>query len=153
MTEATDRNAARLLLVLYAANSFLFLVLSFFFLPDAIVKVVGSAAAVVFTLLGLKGLNPREADAMSLLRRHRSWVIGALLLTALLQAALLGVGYAHPCRIIAIPGSTVTVDGKFLARTPDPTPRRRVETANNDSSDNIRPWLTPKPTKHWLRWD
>ena len=153
MTEATDRNAARLLLVLYAANSFLFLVLSFFFLPDAIVKVVGSAAAVVFTLLGLKGLNPREADTVSLLRRHRPWVIGALLLTALLQAALLGVGYLYPCRIIAIPGSTVTVDGKFLARTPDPVPQQRADAATNDSSDSIRPWLTPKQTKHWLRWD
>lgn len=153
MTEATDRNAARLLLVLYAANSFLFLMLSFFFLPDAIVKVVGSAAAVVFTLLGLKGLNPREADTMSLLRRHRPWVIGVLLLIALLQAVLLGIGYVHPCRIVAIPGSTVTVDGKFLARTPDPTPQQRPGTAKNDPSDNIRPWLTPRQTKHWLRWD
>lgn len=92
MTEAIDRRAERLLLLLYAANSFLFLVLSFFFLPDAIVKVVGSAAAVVFTLLGLKGLNPREADTMSLLRRHRPLVIGALCLIALLQAVLLGIG-------------------------------------------------------------
>ena len=153
MTEATDRRAPRLLLWLYAANSFLFLVLSFFFLPDAIVKVVGSAAAVVFTLLGLKGLNPREADTMSLLRRHRPWVIGALLLIALFQAALLIIGYANPCRIVAIPGSTVTVDGKFLARTPDPTQEEGLEAEKLNPPDNLSPWLTPRENRYLLRWD
>ena len=150
MTEAIDRKAGRLLLVLYAANSFLFLVLSFFFMPDPIVKVVGSAAAVVLGLLGLKSLNPREADTMSFLRRHRPLVIGALLLIALLQAALLGLGFAYPCRIVAIPGSTVTVDGKFFARTPDPTPEQRTETENKYSPDNVLPWLTPKEERYFL---
>ncbi len=153
MTEAIDRGPARLLLVLYAANSFLFLVLSFFFLPDPIVKVVGSAAAVVFGLLGLKSLNPREADTISFVTRHRGLVIVALLLIALFQAILLALGFAYPCRIVAIPGSTVTVDGRFFARTADPTPEQRRETAEKDSPDNIRPWLTPQETKYWLRWD
>jgi hypothetical protein len=152
MTEPIDRGAARLLLVLYAANSFLFLVLSFFFLPDPIVKVVGSAAAVVFGLLGLKSLNPREADTISFVTRHRGLVIVPLLLIALFQAALLGLGFAYPCKIQAIPGSTVTVDGKFFARTPDPTPEQRSE-AKPYSPDNIRPWLTPQERHYWLRWD
>src|SRR5439155_10057009 len=144
---------ARLLLVLYAGNSFLFLVLSFFFLPDPIVKVVGSAAAVIFGLLGLKGLNPREATSTSFMGQQRTLVIVVLSLAALLQAVLLGLGVAYPCRIVAVPGSTVMVDGKFFARTPDPTPKAHGETANKYSPDNIRPWLTPQEKEYWLRWD
>ncbi len=142
-----------LLLVLYAANSFLFLVLSFFFLPDSIVKVVGSAAAVVFALLGLKTLNPRESDTMSFVAPHRRLVIAALSFIALLQAVLLVFGFAYPCRIVAVPGSTVTGDGKFFARTPDPPTRPLGEMADKDSPENILPWLTPKGTRYWLRWD
>src|SRR4029453_11243051 len=148
MTEAIYPRPDRLLLILYAANSFLFLVLSFFFLPDPIVKVVGSAAAFFFVLLVLKSLNPREAGTMSLVTRHRGLVMVTLLLIALLQAALLGLGFAYPCRIVVIPGSTVLVDGKFFARTPDPTPQQRRETAKKYSPDNIRPWLTPQETNY-----
>jgi hypothetical protein len=153
MTEARDRGAARLLLALYFANSFLFLVLSFYFLPDPIVKVVGSAGAVFVGLLGLKSLNPREADTMSFVTRHRGLVIVALSLIAMLQTVLLAFGVAYPCKIKAIPGSTVMVDGKFYARTPDPTPEERAKTAEKGSPHNIRPWLKPRTKKYWLRWD
>lgn len=153
MTKPSDRRLARLLLVLYAANSFLFLVLSFFFLPDPIVKVVGSAAAVVFGLMGLKSLNPREADTISFVTRHRCSVIVPLLLIALFQAALLGLGFGYPCKIKAVPGSTVLMDGKFLARTPDPTPEQRGKTAEKGSPHNLRPWLKSRTQKYWLRWD
>jgi len=40
------------------------------------------------------------------------------------------------------------VDGKFYARTPDPTPEQRGETAKKDSPDNLRPWLTPQGKKY-----
>jgi hypothetical protein len=153
MTEPIGRAAARSVLLLYAVNSFLFLVLSFFFLPDSIVKVVGSAAAVVFALLGLKTLNPREPDTMSFVAPHRRVVIAVLSFIALLQAVLSVFGFAYPCSIVAIPGSTVTVDGKFLARTPDPSTRPPRKTADKDSPENILPWLTPKGTRYWLRWD
>src|SRR5438132_14140203 len=111
MSEATDRRLARLLLVLYAGNSFLFLVLSFFFLPDPIVKVVGSAAAVVLALVGLKSLSPTEPDTVSFVTRHRSSVIVALLLITLLQATLLGPGVPYPFRIKGISGSCAPVAG------------------------------------------
>jgi hypothetical protein len=151
--EAIDRRARRSVLLLYAANAFLFLLLSFFFLSDPIVKIVGSAAAVVFALLGLKGASPRTPDAISLVKRHRSFVIAALLLIALLQGLLLIIGFTNPCQIVAIPGSTVTVDGKFLARTPDPTQEELRAVADKDSPANIEPWLTTKKNKYWLRWD
>jgi hypothetical protein len=151
--KAIGRMATPSLLLLYAANSFLFLLLSFFFLPDSIVKVVGSAAAVVLGLLGLKGLNPREASSTSFVAQHRTLVIVVLSLAALLQAVVLRLGFAYPCRIVAIPGSTVMVDGKFFARTPDPTPEPHGQTAKMYSPDNIRPWLTPQENKYLLRWD
>src|SRR4051812_10056525 len=109
------------LLVLYAVNSFLFLVLSFFFLPDAIVKVLGSAAGVTFGVLGLKSLNPRETESGSPITRLRELFVSLLSAAAVFQGAVLVIGFCNPCRIVAIPGSTVFVDGKFLARTPDPS--------------------------------
>ena len=148
-----DRGAAALLLVLYAANAFLFLVLSFLFLPDSIVKVVGSAVGVALGLLGLKSLNPRETDSISLVERHRVSAIAALLVIALAQTILVGIGFANPCRIVALPGSTITVDGNFLALTPDPTQEELKNTADKNSPDNILPWLTPRETTYRLRWD
>jgi hypothetical protein len=131
------------LLVLYAVNAFLFLVLSFFFLPDSIVKVLGSAAGVLFGVLGFKSLNPREADSESFITRYRGLFTRSLSVAALLQSALLLIGFFNPCRIWTIPGSTVLVDGKFLARTPDPSERR----------EDINAWLTPQPNRYFLRWD
>ncbi len=131
------------LLVLYAVNSFLFLVLSFFFLPDGIVKVLGSAAGVALGVLGLKSLNPRETEGAS--TRYRGLFVITLSVAALLQGALLLIGFFNPCRISTIPGSTVLVDGKFLARTPDPIP--------SGDTNNVVPWLTPHENQYFLRWD
>jgi hypothetical protein len=132
-------------LVLYAVNSFFFLVLSFFFLPDSIVRVLGSAAGVALGVLGLKSLNPRETDSASFITRYHGWFVGALSVAAVLQAALLIIGFSNPCRIVTIPGSTISVDGKFLARTSDPI-------QSGDTND-IAPWLTPQENKYLLRWD
>lgn len=132
-------------LVLYAVNSFLFLVLSFFFLPDSIVKVLGSAAGVALGVLGLKSLNPRETNGASFIMRYHVLFVCGLSVAAVLQGALLVIGFSNPCRIVTIPGSTISVDGKFLARTPDPI-------QSGDTND-IAPWLTPQENKYLLRWD
>jgi hypothetical protein len=141
------------LLFLYAANSFLFLLLSFFFLPDSIVKIAGSAVGVALGVLGLKSVNPRENEGVTRWSRYRSWFVAILLLAALGQMGLLYLGFANPCRIWAIPGSTVFVDGKFLERTPDPPDEILKQTTRLESPNNILPWLTPLLNKHWLRWD
>src|SRR5262249_2315967 len=44
-------------------------------------------------------------------------------------------------------------DGKFFARTPDPTAQQGRDTENMDSPDNIRPWLIAQQTTYRLRWD
>jgi hypothetical protein len=141
------------LLLLYGLNSFLFLLLSFFFLPDSLVKVLGSAAGVALGILGLKSLNPRETDNVARSSRYRIWLIAMLIVAGIGQATILGIGFAFPCKITAIPGSTVLVDGKFLERTPDLTEEERKETKGLFSPDNIRPWLTPRLNSHYLRWD
>lgn len=140
------------LLILYALNSFLFLILSFFFLPDSVVKIVGSAAGVILGVLGLKSLNPRESggDPRLWLRRLTA---SALTLATILQVTLLAIGFSNPCRIKAIPGSTVLVDGKFLERTPDPPLKDRQGVENLDSPENLLPWLTAQRRNHFLRWE
>jgi hypothetical protein len=127
--------------------------LSFFFLPDSLVKVLGSAAGVALGILGLKSLNPRETENVARSSRYRTWLIATLMVAGIVQAAILGIGFAFPCKITAIPGSTVLIDGKFLERTPDLTEEERKETKDLFSPDNIRPWLTPRLNSHYLRWD
>jgi hypothetical protein len=140
------------LVALYAINSFLFLILSFFFLPDSIVKVLGSAVGVALGVFGLKSLNPREtSDKPRFL--HRKIVGAALVLATVVQGILLWIGFTHPCRIIAIPGSTVFVDGKFLERTSEPPEEETKAAQALTSPDNIVPWLTPREKGHFLRWE
>jgi hypothetical protein len=105
--------------------------------------VLGSAAGVALGVLGLKSLNSRETEGASFITRYRELFVITLSVAALLQGALLLIGLFNPCRISTIPGSTVLVDGKFLARTPDPMQGR----------DDIDAWLTPQENQYFLRWD
>ncbi len=140
------------LLTLYAINSFLFLILSFFFLPESVVKVLGSAAGVGLGVLGLKSLNPRETNSDPRVWPRR-FVGLALAAAGLVQAALLLLGFLNPCRIYAVPHSTISVDGKFLESTPDPPEEERKKVERLPSPANIQPWLTPWVRKHYLRWE
>ena len=140
------------LVILYAVNSFLFLVLSFFFLPESVVKILGSAAGVGLGVFGLKSLNPRENGVAP--KVWQTTLVGATLwLATFLQLILLGIGFKYPCRIEAVPGSTVVVDGKFLERTPDPPDEDQNKPENQYSPENIRLWLKRRETYHLLRWE
>jgi hypothetical protein len=150
--DVLDQRMPVSLVALYAINSFLFLLLSFFFLPDSIVKVLGSAAGVALGVFGLKSLNPSESsEAPRLLQRK---VIGAALIFAtLVQGILLGIGFTYPCQIIALPGSTVFVDGKFLERTSEPPEDEKTTAGKGNSPENIQPWLKARKKIHFLRWE
>ena len=150
--DISERRMPASLLALYAANSFLFLILSFFFLPDSFVKVLGSAAGVALGVFGLKSLNPRESSSGPRLLQRRL-VGAALALATLVQGILLVIGFTNPCRIFAIPGSTVFVDGKFLERTSEPPEQERRDAKTLNSPENIRPWLKPRENRHFLRWE
>src|SRR5262245_24207027 len=115
---ATKKRTSHTLLFLYAANSFLFLWLSFFFLPDSLVKVLGSAVGVVLGVFGLKSINPTEDDGAKLSPRQKDVLAGVLSIVALVQVAWLWIGYSNPCQVFALPDSSVYVDGKFFLRTP-----------------------------------
>jgi hypothetical protein len=151
--DVPEKRTSLSLLILYAANSFLFLWLSFFFLPDSIVKVLGSAAGVVLGVLGLKSLNPRETNSAGSSRRQRGLLVAILLMAVLVQGRFLYIGYTNPCRIWAIPGSTVFMDGKFFARTPELTEAERTPTKGLSSPNNILPWLKPRENYYYVRWD
>jgi len=142
------------LVALYGINSFLFLILSFFFLPESAVKIIGSFVGVVLGIFGLKSLNPRETSDVPRTAQRRV-VTMALVLAIVIQGTLVAIGFSHPCKITAIPGSTVFVDGKFLERTAEPPAddQRKAAADEATSPENIRPWLKPQTKGHWLRWD
>jgi len=144
---------ARLLRVfLYAANLFFFLLLTIFFLPIALAKSLGTAVGLAVIVLLLGSRNSRENNQSSSTPGHRRWLLGAvLLLAAAFQAALLYAGFANPFRLRALPGSTVFVDGNFFRKTSDLAGDERKR--DLPSPENIRPWLTPRETCHYLRWD
>src|SRR5260370_28564484 len=63
------------------------------------------------------------------------------------------MGYTNSCRIWAIAGSTVVIDGKFYEGTPDLIEAERQPTKGLTSPENMRPWFTPRENRHYLRWD
>jgi hypothetical protein len=150
--DAVEERMPVTLVILYAVNSFLFLVLSFFFLPESVVKILGSAAGVALGVFGLKSLNPRE-DGVAPKVWQTGLVGGTLWVATFLQVILLGIGFRYPCRIEAVPGSTVLVDGKFLERTPDPSEEDQTKAENQYSPENIQLWLKLRLTRHFLRWE
>ena len=143
---------ARLLrVVLYAINLFSFLLLAIFFLPISLAKSLGSAVGLAVIVLLLGSRNSRENNQSFSTPGHRLWLLGTVLfLTAVFQAALLCAGFANPFRLHALPGSTVFLDGHYFGKTPDLAENERKK--DLPSPENIRPWLTPRETCHYLRW-
>jgi hypothetical protein len=146
---------ARLLpkrVVLYAVNLFFALLLALFFLPVSLAKILGIAVAFALVVMVSGGRTSADGDSGSPARRLRGWLLAAgLILFAIVQAAVLYAGFANPFRLRALPGSTVFVDGTFFIRTPDLAGQDRKK--DLPSPENIRPWLTPRETCHYLRWD
>ena len=146
---------ARLLpkrVILYAFNLFFLLLLAVFFLPIDLAKILGPAAGLALMVLAVRGQIFAESSPVSPASRLTGWLLGwTLVLLAILQAALLYVGFTNPFRLSALPGSTVFVDGSFFGKTPDLTWNERKK--DLPSPENIRPWLTPRETCHYLRWD
>ena len=146
---------ARLLpkrVVLYAVNLFLFFLLAIFFLPVALAKGLGSAVGLAVLVMAVRSRTSTENNLVSPAPLLQRWLlISVLILLAAAQTALLYFGFANPFRLHTLPGSTVFVDGNFFAKTPELAAGERKK--DLPSPENIRPWLTPRETCHYLRWD
>jgi hypothetical protein len=120
------------------------------FMPQDVEAQAIGIVGVLITVLGLIGAQVSKADTWreALYDRRTLWGVGII---TLVLAALVAAGYALPCRVSALPGSTIQVDGKPY-QVIKPSHRREGRHANRPVTVSLwLPWGAHeiKATKPW----